>query len=77
MVKHKKRQNNIDDIKSKKVLYMTDAIATNNPNQKTKFKVDKNTYNNIVLDIKDTWPRWKLDLCNDDLLISVHSEKFM
>lgn len=56
---------------------MIDATATHNPNQETKFQIDKTTYDNIVLDIKDTWPPWKVELCNEDLLISVHSEKII
>lgn len=43
--------------------------------KETKFKVDKTSYDNIVRNIKDTWPRWKLDLCNEDLIVSVNSEK--
>ena len=52
-----------------------ETTVTNNSNEETKFKVDKTTYDNIVRNIKDTWPPWNVELCNEDLLISVHSEK--
>ena len=36
---------------ARKGTYMIDATATSNPNQETKFKVDKNAYGNIVRNI--------------------------
>ena len=36
---------------------------------------NKKDYEKIRKSIEDTWPDWKKELCNERLLISVHSKK--
>lgn len=37
-------------------------------------KITKTSYDKIVKDI-NTWPQWKKNLCNQELIISVKSKK--
>lgn len=39
------------------------------------FKVSDTSYKSIKQNIIDTWPEWKRELCNEELIISVNSEK--
>lgn len=38
-------------------------------------KITKTSYERILNNIKDTWPDWKKNLCNEELIVSVKSKK--
>ena len=38
-------------------------------------KITKTSYDKIVKNINDTWPQWKKNLCNQELIVSVKSKK--
>lgn len=38
-------------------------------------KTNKEDYLKIVKNILSTWPNWKIELCNQELLISKNSKK--
>lgn len=38
-------------------------------------KTNKKDYNKIRQNIINTWPIWKINLCNQELLISKNSQK--
>lgn len=40
-----------------------------------KCKVSKTSYDKIVSSINSTWPQWKKNLCNQELIVSVNSKK--
>lgn len=40
-----------------------------------KFKVTKTSYDKIIRSINDSWPEWKKNLCNEELIVSVNSKK--
>ena len=43
---------------------------------KTKTKwINQTDYEKIIKSIDNSWPRWKKELCNNELIISIHSKK--
>ena len=42
---------------------------------KVKCRVNKTSYDEISTSIITTWPKWKRELCNKELIISVNSKK--
>lgn len=43
--------------------------------KEVKCKTTKTSYDKIVKNINDTWPEWKKNLCNQELIVSVKSKK--
>ena len=39
------------------------------------FRVNKTSYERIVSSISGSWPQWKKELCNNELIISKNSKK--
>lgn len=39
--------------------------------------LNKESYDEILKDIIDSWPKWKIELCNELLLTSVNSKKIV
>lgn len=39
------------------------------------YRVNKTSYERIVKSISGSWPQWKKELCNNELIISKNSKK--
>ena len=37
--------------------------------------LNKKSYKEIIKNIKNSWPQWKKELCNNELIISKNSKK--
>lgn len=54
---------------------MSNQKATTASTVELKSKITKTSYEKIVNNINRTWPQWKKNLCNQELIISVKSKK--
>lgn len=54
---------------------MSSSMVTDKKVEDVRCKVTKTSYDKIVKNIRDTWPEWKKNLCNEELIISVKSRK--
>lgn len=53
-----------------------EIITVKNPlTAKVSCHVNKTCYDKIATNISSTWPKWKKELCNKELIISVNSRK--
>lgn len=54
---------------------MSNNTFNQTTNEEVKCKITKTSYDKIVKNINDTWPQWKKNLCNQELIVSVNSKK--
>lgn len=62
-------------MKQEGILTMSNQKATTASTVELKSKITKTSYEKIVNNINRTWPQWKKNLCNQELIISVKSKK--
>lgn len=54
---------------------MSNNTVNQTATEEVKCKITKTSYDKIVKSINDTWPQWKKNLCNQELIVSVKSKK--
>ncbi len=54
---------------------MSNEIIKQTSAEEVKCKITKTSYDKIVKNINETWPQWKKNLCNQELIVSVKSKK--
>ncbi len=50
-------------------------VRGNKTTKDVSYRVNKSAYERIVKSINSSWPQWKKELCNNELIISANSRK--
>ena len=53
------------------------TIVKNSLAGEIKCHVNRTSYEQLIKSINDSWPEWKKELCNDELIVSTNAEKLV